>query len=277
MTDQYDHIYLTSACKHLKNKISNHQAQINRYNTGEIDVSIPQDIAHTKVLLISSMADHVLSPHDHLIETMLTLKALRPAKHVTLYLIYGAYTRHDDKGAWMYSLLSLADHIVILEPHKPPSPHIQTVSMNAIFSHDIQKRFHFMPIIVSPDQGGTERANKLACLLNTEYITLTKERKNNTITITQHWGDISLVHNRPCLVIDDIIDSGNTLVAAHNYLHKQQPQSIHAYATHALMGTQTTQNIQKYYNSITVTNSVNQYFFNEYVRVIDVLTPLKQS
>lgn len=250
----YDYVCLLSACAHLNPAQPLLTQRIMRYAHGEVEVSLDQRLDGVSVLLLASMAGGGLSANDHLVETLVTLRALRPAKHITLGVMYGAYARQADGGQWMYDQFRDADDIWILDPHTPPPAPIQVRTAALMFAEEIRARFPTLPVIVSPDAGGAARAQKVAEALGAELCVLGKLRANHAVVIESAYG--AAVKGRACVVVDDIIDSGQTLMAAHDYLMQQGASEVHVCATHGLMHGETAKKLGEMFGSLCVSDSV---------------------
>ena len=89
------------------------------------------------------------------------------------------------------------------------------------------------PLVVSPDQGGTERASEFASALKTDFIALKKhrDRKNGEINILT--SKVS-VKNRDLILVDDMISTGGSIIKAARFLKKQKCRRIYVACTHGL-------------------------------------------
>lgn len=90
--------------------------------------------------------------------------------------------------------------------------------------------------MVSPDVGGVVRARAMAKALNTDLAIIDKRRpKANVAEVMNIIGD---VQGRTCLIVDDMIDTANTLCKAASALKERGAQRVLAYATHAIFSGQ---------------------------------------
>ena len=89
------------------------------------------------------------------------------------------------------------------------------------------------PLVVSPDQGGKERAGEFASALKTDFIALKKhrDRKNGKINILT--SKVS-VKNRDLILVDDMISTGGSIIKAARFLKKQKCRRIYVACTHGL-------------------------------------------
>jgi len=90
------------------------------------------------------------------------------------------------------------------------------------------------PLIVSPDMGGQERAEKFASLLKTDFIALKKHRDRKTGKVNILSGKVD-VRNRDLILVDDMISTGGSIVKATQFLKKQKCRRVFVACTHALL------------------------------------------
>lgn len=248
----YDYVCLSSSCIHLNVDLPVLQQKIQRFSDGEIVVEVPS-VQNASLLFLTSMAGNGVGANDHLIEALVTLRALRSAKHITLGILYGAYTRQADGGQLMYDVLRNNAHDMwILDPHVPPPLYVSVRTTTSLFAGDIATRF-VDPVIVSPDQGGVGRASAVAHYLKADLCILSKNR-GDSVSIEGMTG-VS-VGSRTCVIVDDIIHSGQTLLAAHTYLMGRGAKEVHVYATHGLMNQRVAKILSDVFASLRITDSV---------------------
>jgi ribose-phosphate pyrophosphokinase len=89
------------------------------------------------------------------------------------------------------------------------------------------------PMVVSPDVGGVVRARALATRLNTDLAIVDKRREK--AGVSEVMNIIGDVEGRPCILIDDIVDSGGTLCNAADALLKNGATEVYAYCTHGVL------------------------------------------
>ena len=96
--------------------------------------------------------------------------------------------------------------------------------------HDIQQQRFEDLTVVSPDIGGVVRARAVAKMLNSDLAIIDKRRpKANVAEVMNIIGDIQ---DRTCLIVDDMIDTANTLCKAASALKERGAKRVLAYATH---------------------------------------------
>ena len=99
------------------------------------------------------------------------------------------------------------------------------------------------PLVVSPDLGGKERAEKFSNLLKTDFIILKKHRDRRTgkVNILSEKVDVK---NRDLILVDDMISTGGSIVKATKFLKRHQCKRIFVACTHALLVNNAAKNIK---------------------------------
>ena len=100
------------------------------------------------------------------------------------------------------------------------------------------------PLVVSPDMGGQERAEKFASLLKTDFIALKKHRDRKTGKVNILSGKVD-VKNRDLILVDDMISTGGSIVKATQFLKKQKCRRVFVACTHALLVNDAAKKIKK--------------------------------
>ena len=87
--------------------------------------------------------------------------------------------------------------------------------------------------IVSPDAGGVERARSFAKRLNCPLAIIDKRRTE--VNVAEVMNIIGNVRDKHCLIVDDLVDTGGTLVKGVEALLEADAKSVTACATHAVL------------------------------------------
>ena len=116
-------------------------------------------------------------------------------------------------------------------------------AMNVLVKH-FEKLKMKDPLVVSPDMGGQERAEKFANLLKTDFIALKKhrDRKTGKVNILSDKVDVK---NRDLILVDDMISTGGSIVKATQFLKKQKCKRVFVACTHALLVNDAAKKIKK--------------------------------
>jgi len=243
-------------CKKLKLKLVN--TNIKRFADGEIYVEINENIRGNSVFLIQSTSTPV---NDNLMELLLCLDALKrsSAKNITAVIPYFGYARQDRKVAPRTSisakvvsnLISMAgaNRVVTVDLHAGQIQGffdipVDNLFTTPLFARYIKKKFKNKNLIcVSPDVGGVQRTRGLATKLKTDLAIIDKRRpapgKSQVMNII---GDVK---GKSCLIVDDIIDSGGTIVNAAEALAKSGATEIYVFITHGVLSKEASKKINK--------------------------------
>ena len=147
----------------------------------------------------------------------------------------------------------------------------QSFSCEQLFINDIKKNDIQNPLIIAPDEKAQEKAINLAKALETDYLLCNKKRSESKIEVN---GDFSKAKDRFCILVDDIIDTGRTILYTAAELNRNHAKSVIAYCTHGVFS-------QEFKNScvkeIVVTDSIYKLVPNsDKIRSISVLPLLKE-
>ena len=232
--------------KNLKLKLVN--SNIKRFADGEIYVEINENIRGNSIFVIQSISTPA---NDNLMELLICIDALRrsSAKNITAVIPYFGYEREDRKvvprtaiSAKLVSNLITnagAHRIVTVDLHAGQIQGffdipVDNLFSTPIFSKHIKKYISNKNIIcVAPDVGGVERARALGQKLNVGLAIVDKRRpapgKSQVMNI------IGNVKGKNCLLVDDIIDSGGTIVNAAKALKEKGAKDVYVYVTHGVL------------------------------------------
>ncbi len=233
-------------CKKLKLKLVN--TNIKRFADGEIYIEINENIRGNSVFVIQSTSTPV---NDNLMELLLCLDALKrsSAKNITAVIPYFGYARQDRKVAPRTSisakvvsnLISMAgaNRVVTVDLHAGQIQGffdipVDNLFTTPLFAKFIKKKFKNKKLIcVSPDVGGVQRTRGLATKLKTDLAIIDKRRpRPGKSQVMNLIGD---VRGKTCLIVDDIIDSGGTIVNAAEVLKKRGATEIYVFITHGVL------------------------------------------
>jgi len=231
------------------------KALVGTFADGEIKIEIDEQIAGKEVFIIQSTCPPV---NHNLMELLLLADAVRraDAAKITAILPYFGYSRQDKIAAGVspVSARLVADliaaagvnRVITLDIHSDQSigffnmPIINLTARPAFINYLKQNNENF--IIVSPDAGGVKRARAYANELKTELAVISKKRDvANRISSMQIIGE---VRGKNVLIIDDLIDTGRTLVEAAKALKENGANTISVCATHAVLSGETVKLIE---------------------------------
>ena len=245
-----------SISKQLKLKLIN--TNIKNFADGEIYVEINENIRGNSVFVVQSTSTPA---NDNLMELLLCIDALKrsSAKNITAVIPYFGYARQDRKVVPRTSISAKvvsnlitnagANRIVTVDLHAGQIQGFFDMPVDNLFTTPIFARYIKKNIksnnltCVSPDAGGIERTRGLAKKINAELAIIDKRRpqagKSQVMNII---GDIK---NKNCIIVDDIIDSGGTIVNAVEALIKKGAKDVHVFVTHAVLSGDAVNKIKK--------------------------------
>ena len=242
--------------KHLKTKLVH--SSIRKFADGEIYIEINENIRGNSIFLIQSSS---APANDNLMELLLCIDALKrsSAKSITAVIPYFGYARQDRKVAPRTSISAKlvsnlitkagADRIVTVDLHAGQIQGffdipVDNLFATPIFSRHIKKNIKGRNLIcVSPDVGGVERTRALARKLDIGIAIIDKRRP--TPGKSQVMNVIGNVNNKTCIIVDDIIDSGGTIVNAAQALINRGAKEVHVYITHGVLSGEAVEKIKK--------------------------------
>ena len=227
---------------------------IGHFADGELRVEIQEDLQQEDVFIIQSLAKQ---PNEYLIETLLLANAAKRAgaKKIHGVIPYLAYMRQDTNlNHQAYSaqvvgqiLSSHFDSIITVDPHSPQIPGffsipVVDISTSHMIAADLRERQLGECVIVSPDLGGAKRAEAAMPSQQSKLAIVEKKRSDDGIELVQLLGDVA---GKDCVIIDDVIGTGETIIQVSQLLKQHQAQSIRAYITHPIFAQKSLKDIQQ--------------------------------
>ncbi len=223
------------------------EIQVTRFADGEFDVKIAESVRGKDVFVIQPTC-HPVS--DNLVQLFIILDALRraSASRVNAVIPYYGYARKEKKtqardpisAKLMANIIELAgaNRVITVDLHAEAIQGFFDIPVDALTASKIlarhaRERHGADVVVVSPDTGGTARARSLARLLDAPIAIIDKRRpRDDDVEILNVIGD---VEGKPCVVIDDLISTGSTLVGAAKALRANGAVSVDVVATHGVL------------------------------------------
>lgn len=233
---------------------------VSKFNDGEIQIKIEENVRGKDVFIIQPTCScNTQSVNDSLMELYLLVRTMKRAstKSITIVVPYYGYARQDRKTSARVPI-SASDVAIILE-----TAGVDRVLVIDLHCGQIQGFFRNIPVdnlyacpifvshfanknldnivVVSPDAGGAERANKFVQKLAQQGIyasmaIISKRReKPGKVGSMQLIGDVT---NANAIIIDDMCDSGGTLAKASELLKKHGAKKVFAAITHPVFSGQ---------------------------------------
>ena len=222
-------------------------------------------------------------------ELLLCIDALKrsSAKNITTVIPYFGYARQDRKvvprtsiSAKLVSNLITkagADRVVTVDLHAGQIQGffdipVDNLFCTPIFARHIKKNIKSKNIIcVAPDVGGTERARALGKSLDVGLAIVDKRRPSPGKS--QVMNVIGNVKDKTCIVIDDIIDSGGTIINSAKALKDRGAKEVYVYITHGVLSGEAVKKIQKsVIKKLVITDTIDNQIRVNKAKNIEVLT-----
>ena len=283
LTGNSNKILSKNIARYLKSKLVN--SSIRKFADGEIYIEINENIRGNSIFIIQSISSPA---NDNLMELLLCIDALKrsSAKNITAVIPYFGYARQDRKvvprtsiSAKLVSNLITkagADRIVTVDLHAGQIQGffdipVDNLFSTPIFARHVKKRIKSKKIIcVAPDVGGTERARALGKLLNVGLAIVDKRRpKPGQSQVMNVIGDVK---DQTCVIVDDIIDSGGTIVNAAKALKKRGAKEVYVYITHGVLSGEAVKKIKgSVIKNLVITDTIDNSQKTKNVKNIEVL------
>ena len=278
--------------KFLKTKLVH--SSIRKFSDGEIYIEINENIRGNSIFLIQSVSSPA---NDNLMELLLCIDALKrsSAKNITAVIPYFGYARQDRKVAPRTSISAKvvanlltnagANRIVTVDLHAGQiqgffDMPVDNLFTTPLFSKYIKKKITSKNLIcVSPDMGGVARTRALATRLKADLAIIDKRRpaagKSEVMNII---GDVK---NKICIIVDDIIDSGGTIINAVDALKKQGAKEVFVFITHAVLSGEAAKKIKNSkIKKLIITDSIdnsNKIKNNNKIEVLSISSLMSEA
>lgn len=272
-----------------------HHTSVTQYSNGEVNVRINESVLGADVYIIqSTTGNEIIDVNSALMELLLLIRKMRlsNAKSVTVIVPFFGYARQDRKtnlrgpisaSAVARMIVKMgADRLAALDLH---SNQIQGFFDNMpvdnlMMAHEFARYLRDQPwwdvdqvVVVSPDAGGVDRAKRLADILQVgRIVTIVKRRiAAGKIDTMQTVGD---VEGFTCVIVDDMIDTGGTLVKACELLKNLGAVRVWACCTHGILTDPCSERINKCaaLQELVVSDSIPQVEHQKAIPKLKVLT-----
>ncbi len=222
------------------------RALVGQFSDGETRVELHDNVRGKDVYLLQSTS---APTNHHIMEVLIMIDACKRASaaNITLVAPYFGYARQERKSAprtpitakLVAGLLENAGicRLLTLELHNSAIQGFFNVPVDHLFANPIFAE-HFANkieslVVVSPDAGGVERSRALAKLFGCGLAIIDKRRpRPNESSISHIIGEVA---GKNCLIVDDIVDTGGSLVNAAVALREAGSLSVSGAITHAVL------------------------------------------
>jgi ribose-phosphate pyrophosphokinase len=224
------------------------RAKVGRFSDGEVMVEILENVRGKDVFVLQSLC---APTNDNLMEMLVMVDALKRASagRVTAAIPYMGYARQDRRPSSarvpitakvVANMMASAgvDRVLTMDLHSEQIQGFFDIPVDNIYSGpillgDVWKHGYQDLVVVSPDVGGVIRARALAKRLDADLAIIDKRRpKANVATVMNIIGE---VEGRTCVIIDDMVDTANTLCEGGKALKEQGAIKVVAYCTHPVL------------------------------------------
>ena len=219
-----------------------------RFSDGEVTVEIKQNVRARDVFVVQSTC---APTNENLMELLIMVDELKraSAERISAVIPYFGYARQDRRPrstrvpisakvvANMLQAVGVA-RVLTMDLHADQIQGFFDIPVDNIYASpvllgDLNEKKYENLIVVSPDVGGVVRARALAKQLGTDLAIIDKRRPKANVSEVMHViGDID---GRNCVIMDDMVDTANTLVKAADALKEHGAQRVLSYCTHPVL------------------------------------------
>jgi ribose-phosphate pyrophosphokinase len=247
-------VFTGNANPKLAQKVARHlnvqlgKASVSTFSDGEVMVEILENVRGKDVFVLQSTC---APTNDTLMELMIMVDALRrsSAARITAAMPYFGYARQDRRPrsarvaisakvvANMLTVVGV-NRVLTMDLHADQIQGFFDIPVDNVYATpillgDVWKNEHKDLVVVSPDVGGVVRARAIAKRLESDLAIIDKRRpRPNVATVMNIIGD---VEGRTCVIMDDMVDTANTLCEAARALKAEGAVKVLAYCTHAVL------------------------------------------
>ena len=246
------------------------KAKVARFSDGEVMVEIMENVRGRDVFVLQSTCTPT---NDNLMEVMVMVDALKRASagRITAAIPYMGYARQDRRprsarvaitAKVVANMLTTAgvDRVLTMDLHSDQIQGFFDIPVDNVYASpillgDVWKQNYQNLIVVSPDVGGVVRARALAKRMEAELAIIDKRRpKPNVAKVMNIIGE---VQGRSCVIMDDMVDTANTLCEAAQALKNNGAARVVAYCTHPVLSGPAIERItQSHLDELVVTDTI---------------------
>ncbi|MBC8078767.1 MAG: ribose-phosphate pyrophosphokinase [Gorillibacterium sp.] len=222
------------------------KVKLSRFKSGELYCHYEEPVRNCDVFIVQTFSHPI---NEHLVELMVMIDAAKRASARTINLVvpYYGYSRQERKAAprepisakMVADILTTvgADRVITVDLHAAaiqgffniPVDHLTALDL---ISDYIRRKNIENPIVVSPDAGRATTAERLANILNAPFAIMIKKRPTHNESVITHV--IGEVEGRTPIIIEDLIDTGTTIVNVVEGLRDRGAHDSFVCATHAV-------------------------------------------
>jgi ribose-phosphate pyrophosphokinase len=243
---------------------------VGRFSDGEVMVELLENVRGRDVFVLQSTC---APTNDNLMEILVMVDALKRASagRITAAIPYFGYARQDRRPRSARVAITakvVADMLMTIGVNRVMTMDLHADQIQGFFNipvdniyatpvllGDLWKQNYDDLLVVSPDVGGVVRARAIAKRLDSDLAIIDKRRpKANVAEVMNIIGD---VEGRTCVIMDDIVDTANTLCKAASALKENGARKVIAYCTHPVLSGGAVQRItESELDQIVVTDTI---------------------
>ena len=235
-----------SVARHLNVQLG--KANVARFSDGEVMVEILENVRGKDVFILQSTC---APTNDTLMEIMIMADALRRSSvaRITAAMPYFGYARQDRRPRSARVAISAkvvanmltsvgVNRVLTMDLHADQIQGFFDIPVDNVYATpillgDLWKHGYRNLVVVSPDVGGVVRARAIAKRLESDLAIIDKRRpRPNVATVMNIIGE---VEGRTCVIMDDMVDTANTLCEAARALKERGAERVLAYCTHPVL------------------------------------------
>ncbi|MCU0972824.1 MAG: ribose-phosphate pyrophosphokinase [Burkholderiales bacterium] len=233
------------------------RANVGRFSDGEVQVEVLENVRGKDVFVLQSTC---APTNDNLMEVLVIVDALKRASagRITAAIPYLGYARQDRRPrsarvpitakvvANMLTTVGV-DRVLTMDLHSDQIQGFFDIPVDNVYATpillgDLWKHEYPNMIVVSPDVGGVVRARAVAKRLDSDLAIIDKRRpRPNVANVMNIIGDVV---GRTCVIMDDLVDTANTLCEAAGALKEHGAESVVAYCTHPVLSGRAVERIE---------------------------------
>ena len=270
------------------------EISIDRFKDGEILVKTLTDCKGKDVIIVESTA---IKAHERLFELLLLIDSIKRtgSKSIKLYIPYFGYSRQE-RVSWINEPISCevvakildtaqVDEILTFDLHHPDIEKFFKTKFTSIPTTHLFAKYYAKYIkehqidikdvvVVCPDHGANTRADALvAALPGTRKVVLSKFR--TAPNYVEHMEIVDNVGGKVCIIIDDIIDTGGTIINAAKLLLEHGARAVLVGASHAVLSNKNFPDVlETYIKDLVFTNTIEKKLPKK-VHVLDISDDIK--
>jgi ribose-phosphate pyrophosphokinase len=242
-------------CRYLGTAVG--AATVGRFADGEINVQIDENVRGCDCYVVQPTCRPV---NENLVELLIMIDALRRASagRITAVIPYFGYARADRKTAPRVPISSKlvanlittsgANRVITMDLHAAQIQGFFDIPVDHLYAAPIildyfRKKNLKNLAIVSPDVGGTERARAFAKRMNAQLVIIDKRRpRPNEASVYNIIGDVA---GKTCVILDDMVDTGGTLVKVAAKIREKGAVKVYAACVHGVLSGAATDLVEK--------------------------------